>query len=119
MSTAETIRSNVERDAADLQVLDQFGGRIAILVVRGFLFFGNGKRLVDFVDALLDDHDEPQYVVRIKRSAATLTLPKRNVFHDSSITPVKEATFRGITITAGPRLRTRHRRRLVCHRRVD
>jgi MFS superfamily sulfate permease-like transporter len=114
MSTAETFRSNVERDAADSQVLDEFGGRIAILVVQGFLFFGNGKRLVEFVDALLDDHDEPQYVVRRKRGFDSC---KKKVFHDSSRTRAKEATFRGIT--AGPRLRARHRRRLVCHRRVD
>jgi len=63
MATAETFRSNVERDQCDLAILDHFGGRIAVLVVQGFLFFGNGKRLVEFVDAILDDHDEPQYVV--------------------------------------------------------
>jgi len=47
----------VQRDAQDSEILDQYGDRCVIIILTGYLFFGNGAKLLAFVDALLDDDD--------------------------------------------------------------
>lgn len=52
-STAQTMRSNVERPADDYARLDRAGHTISILRLDGFLFFGSAARLAAQVQRLL------------------------------------------------------------------
>ena len=58
VATGLTFRSNIDRDPDDRAILDAKGDALAIVVLTGLLFFGNGIVLLAFVDALLDDDDD-------------------------------------------------------------
>ena len=62
-ATALTVRSSVERDHDEAARLDTFGDHIGIFAVQGFLFFGNGRRVVEFVRAWLDDSNDAHYAI--------------------------------------------------------
>jgi len=63
-ATALNVRSSVERDRDEAARLDVYGDRIGIFAVQGFLFFGNGRRVVEFVRAWLDGaNDNAHYVL--------------------------------------------------------
>ncbi len=63
-ATALNVRSSVERDRDEAARLDVYGDRIGIFAVQGFLFFGNGRRVVEFVRAWLDGaQDNPHYAI--------------------------------------------------------
>lgn len=47
--------SNVERPPDDLRLLEREGGRIRVLKVEGFLFFGTAYSVLDRIQQLIDD----------------------------------------------------------------
>ena len=53
----------MDRAPREAELLDSSGDRIGIFAVQGFLFFGNGRRVVDFVRAWLSAGDGTHYCV--------------------------------------------------------
>ncbi len=53
--TGQILHSNVERNRADNSLLEQFGDRILIINVRGYLFFGNAYEMANH---LINQFDE-------------------------------------------------------------
>lgn len=54
VATSQTFRSNRQRDMLERDVLDTEGDRIVVVVLQGYLFFGNGVKVLNFVAALLE-----------------------------------------------------------------
>lgn len=61
--SGQTHRSNVDRPSAERQVLHEHGGRIHILQLQRFIFFGTANRLLEAVRELVAGEQVPRFIV--------------------------------------------------------
>lgn len=81
LSASEHV-SNIDRSAEDRHFLDQQTGRLQILILQGFLFFGTASRLLDQIQIVLKDPDKAnlQYLVLDFRNVDALDSSAVNSF---------------------------------------
>lgn len=60
-----TLRSTIERNTRNAELLDQNGDLIQVCVLQGYVFFGNANSVLSYISSMFDEEDLPDEEARL------------------------------------------------------